>query len=79
MKLISVCIATLMLRLTNHVGAFPTPSCTGTSRFCQGGSFYLDYDYMFMEGNVPLGMLAVFFIEKTTFSSTSPSTYAQPT
>ena len=79
MKLISICITTLMLRLMGHASAFPNPSCTGTSRFCQGGQFYLDYDYMFMEGNVPLGMLAVFFMEKTTFSTTSPSTYTQPT
>jgi hypothetical protein len=50
--------------------AFPSAPCTdNTKRFCKNGVFNLDFDYEFMEGNVPLGMLAAFFIETSTTSS----------
>jgi hypothetical protein len=70
MKLRSrVGLSVLALQLASFLGLVepvPTATCSGTARFCVGNVFTPDFDYQYMEGNVPLGMLAVFFIEKTT-------------
>ena len=64
---LSVILALQLACFVGLVEPLPSTSCSAAStRYCVGSVFKPDFDYQYMEGNVPLGMLAVFFIETSS-------------
>jgi len=65
-KFLSAILTVHLASLVGLVQTVPSLSCSaGSKRFCRSGQFYPDYDYRYIEGSVPLGMLAVFYIENS--------------